>query len=103
MTAKRFRKIKTGNKDLDRIQNNIAEASDSVVTNPLLGGALIGPITFSASGTFNVDHGLGRNYQAALLSLPTAAVTIYETTSPDRSRWVSVHVSGACSVSFYVF
>ncbi len=86
-TFKPFRKVVTTNKDLNLIQDNLLQTLDSLAKNPLLGGKLLSQVALK-SGSNTLNHGLGRNYVSWAVFRPTAAMTLYETASPDPSKFL---------------
>lgn len=99
--VKPLRRIQTSDKDLNQIQDSIKESFDGLIASPLA-NALVLPKIVLATGSNQVPHGLGRNYQFAFHGLPSAPATLSVAASPDPSKYLTVVASAPCVVDIWV-
>ena len=98
-----YTKVPTTDKTINLNLDNVKRVLDALKSNPLLSGQFVADITL-ATGSNNVAHGLQRNYQSFLTSLPSAAgITLQEGTSSDRSQYLNIIASAPCAISLFVF
>ena len=101
MALRRFRGIQTNNRDLQLVQQQISETLDAVVDNPTNSAALISKVNITA-GSNLISHGLGRAYLSFFVGRLSAATTIIEGTSPDRTKFLVVSATAPCTCDFLV-
>lgn len=97
-----FRKLPTTDKALGLVQDNIKATLDAVLTCPLLSGAWMSAITLAA-GSNTVGHPLGRAYRSYLLGPLSAAVTVYQSASPDRTRFLVLVASAPVVLDVFIY
>ena len=102
MPFKRFHKTSVADRDLQLVQDAAKASFDSLTTVPILAMSLIAQVPL-AVGTNTIAHGLGRAYVSAIPGLPSAPATLSIGASPDRTKFLSVTASAACSVDLVVF
>lgn len=102
MAARRFNRIQTTNVDVNRLQDSVKETLDPITSNLLLGGNLLKAVNLVA-GPNLLSHGLGRNYLAWMLLRPSSAATLFETPSPDPSKYIQLTASAPLTCSLLVF
>lgn len=85
-------------------QNKWAASLNPVIANPLIAGRLL-PGILVASGNNIINHGLQRKLQGYFVVLNSAAVTFYDNqaTNQTPNLTLSLHASGAATISLYVF
>lgn len=98
---KPFRKIATTDTDMNRLQENLKEFLDALLKNPLLGANVLRAVPLT-TGTQQVHHGLGRNYQSVFFGAPSAACSFSLGASVDPTQFVAVTASAPCSVDMLV-
>lgn len=98
---KPFRKVQTTDKDLNMLQENIKEFLDALIKNPLLSANVLRAVPL-ASGTNQVQHGLGRNYQSVFVGMSSTTPTLTIGTSADPTKFVAVTASAPCAVDMLV-
>jgi hypothetical protein len=95
-----FRKIQTRDSDLQRLQDNVADAFRKVGLCALVDGALLQNIVL-VGGSTAVAHGLQRQPLGWIIVDRSASVTVY------RTAWDALNLtlqsSGAATVSIWVF
>jgi hypothetical protein len=60
MSVKFFRKVVSGNDDVQRLQANVEQAISEVLKNPILDSVLIESVRLSAGNVTQVSHKLSR-------------------------------------------
>lgn len=98
---KPFAKIQTTDREKNQIQENIKQAMQPIVTNPMSGGAFLKPQHLIA-GTTTIPHGLGRMQQGWIVSDVDAAAKIYRAEAFNSDNLVLVS-DAAVTVVLYVF
>jgi len=98
---KPFRRIQTTDRDLNLLQDHIKDVFDSIAAGALVDARFLSGVALS-SGTNLVGHGLGKRYSSWGWMRPSAAVTLYETASPDATRLIALVASTACVVDLFV-
>jgi hypothetical protein len=101
MALKRFRKIKSSSKELDEVQDNVADVLNALLNQPLTNANFLPQVALLA-GNNDVGHGLGRRYRVCLPGLPSVASSLSQVASPDPTRFVRVVASVPCSVDLVV-
>lgn len=95
-----FRKLRTTDRNLERIQSAISDAVNPITRKLLVDGIYLEDLALS-SGANTVDHKLGRELRGWIVCRRSNAETIYDTAS-DRTT-LSLTASGAVTVSLWVF
>ena len=104
MTIKKFRKIKTDNADINRLQDQLQNILDNISNVPIINGNQVGPINFVPNTPVYVNHGLGRNYLNWAQLRPNAAVRIWEIPSTQPDQYVLIQADGyVTSVNFWIW
>lgn len=97
---KPYRKFRTQNVDLDRVQDRVADTFQQFVSNPLLDGIII-DVTFDSPSTKEISHLLSRQPLGWFLVDNTAAATVYR--SAWSSRTLTLVSDSATTLKVYVF
>lgn len=97
----RFRKIHTTSRDLNLVQDAIQAAFDALSKEPLSGAQILPQVPLAA-GSNTLTHGLGRNYRSWAVFRPSAAVTVYETPSPDPATFLVLVASAPATLDLLV-
>jgi hypothetical protein len=96
--------VQTDDRKANQFQQNLKQAVDPLLQNPLLNGYIISGVTL-ASGDNTISHGLNRPLQGWVQVLLSAGVTLYdkqaENTTPSTT--LIINSSGAATLSLYVF
>jgi hypothetical protein len=95
-----FRKIRTDNRNLMQLQDNIASVVETLRTCPFLDGTAVSAIVLK-SGANVINHLLDRQPQGYFLTDINASATVY------RSAWdvktITLVASTNTTVSFWVY
>lgn len=97
-----FRRFRSGDRALDEAQANVDAALRPVLESPLLGGLLVGPLTFASGSTQLVAHGLGRAPRGWLLVSPRGHAALSESDSPS-GRHLALTSDADLTCSLWVF
>ena len=97
----------TGNRQIDRVQQSIRQATSVIKSLPMAQGNMIENLSLSAAGAGNntVGHGLGRPWKGALLCTPSAAVSYYvgSTSTPQDGVQLNVNVAEDVTCALWVW
>lgn len=99
---KNFNKIHTESREINQIQQNIKDAVDSIVKNPLLDGVLVHGINLTASQNNEIAHTLSRNVIGWIVVDQNAQAQIWRGQA-SSSRFVNLLTSNNVTVSVYFF
>lgn len=99
---KKFKKLKTDNTVLDKLQDQLRDILNNISDIPILNGNRVGPIKMVANTPTIVNHGLGRNYIDWYTSRPSAAARFSEIASTNPSQYVIIESDANCIVSFWI-
>lgn len=110
-----FRRIRTADPDLDRVQDSLAQTLDPVVKAALLNNVLVSNMPGTAVGTTvqlnigtsfqNVAHTLGRTPIGWLVVRRDADANVWETAigNPDATKFLRLRATVAVNVTLLVF
>ena len=101
-----FTKVRTGNNDLDRVQDNIASALAPLTSLPLVGGVLIQSIALKSGGAANyVPHTLGRKPIGYIVSRQRAQADIWDGQDQNANPSLSylLYASAPCTIDLLFF
>lgn len=80
-----FQKVRTGDRVLDTVQDNVENSLRPIIASAILGGREIGPLSFTAGVSQRVAHGLSK--RSALVKFivvsPQGVGHVYGSESPD--------------------
>jgi hypothetical protein len=96
---KLFRRIKSDDQDLMKVQVAVEQVVNPIARVALLGGQTI-TVTLSA-GTNKIQHKLGVTPSGWFVTDTTSAVTIYRTAWDQN--FLTLNASGACTVDMWVY
>lgn len=96
-----FRRIRTQDKDLSRLQDAIASPLRDLQGIPILDGVLVNDQALASATTTTFNHKLGRKPQGYLITKRSAAADIYDTAFTKTA--MTLHASAAVTVSLWVF
>ncbi len=84
--------------------NKWAGTLNPLLANPLVNGQFLKNVVL-VSGNNIINHGLQRKLQGYLVVLNSAAVTFYDNQATNQTPdlTLSLHASGATTVTLYVF
>jgi hypothetical protein len=96
-----FRRLRTGDRNLDAVQDNVDEALRPLIENPLMRGSSVAFSLSSGSAT-KVPHRLGTVPVGFFLVSPTAAGHVWQADSPTR-LFLTLRSDANITGSLYVF
>jgi len=104
MRAKGYKKISTENNDINKIQEYIGAAVESLADSPILDGILLKNVSL-ISGTTAVFHKLNRPLQGYLIVRKRANADIWDSQDSNTapSRTLILESSAAVTIDLYVF
>ena len=102
MAISGFKRLKTKDPELDRVQTNIGELSTQLEMVPLLDGHILKDIALSTSATM-VEHKLGRKPLGWIIVRKNAAQDIYESGSSLDTKYLTLTAAGTVTASIWVF
>jgi hypothetical protein len=104
-----FRRVQTADRNLNLIQDYLSDIVQALNVNPFIFGKPIYQVALVTGDNF-VSHGLGRNWVACFVSIPSTAPLFGgglflepNSLQADRSQFVVINAAGACTVDLYVF
>ena len=100
MRPRDFRTFSSEDEEINKLQVNIVETFFPLVSSPISGAALVGPVQLSTAPT-QVAHKLGREFKGWLVVSPNAAENIFELARNSTS--VTLQATGDVSASILVF
>lgn len=89
-------------KDLDRIQANIALFASNFANIPLLDGRLIEDVALSGTAS-QIAHKLGRDYRGWIIVKKNAQQDIWASSTSLSGRFLTLSASGTVTASLWVF
>lgn len=97
-------KLQTDNTQINQIQNNIVNALNPVLKNPLLSGAILKQINLKM-GSNSVNHGLGQTLSGWFIIRQRAGVNVYDgqDSNPNPDKTLILNSSSNVSVDLFVF
>lgn len=96
-----FRRIRTGDRNVDAVQDNVNEALRPVIENPLMRGAIVSFTLASGSDT-KVPHKLGTVPEGFWLVSPQAQAHVWQTAAPTR-LFLTLRADAPVTGSLFVF
>jgi hypothetical protein len=99
-----LRRVVTGNRVLEQIQDNVQAALNELWGKPILGVRLITGVQLRAVGDNSVDHGLGRKPLAYFVGGLGAQATVWTSPTPNTvaDRSLLLRCSADVSVAILV-
>lgn len=97
-----YRKIRTGQEYLDRVQDYIDQAFGWLLGQPTLQGNLIEGVVITAGTPASVAHLLNRNYRVWWIAKIDASATVWETANAIPDRYLVLNASATATVSVWV-
>lgn len=96
--------VQTQDKDINQLQQNISQAINPVIQNPIISGNILVQQQLQP-GINQVDHQLGRKLQGWFLVRKRASSDIYDIQDSNRTpaATLALQASLAVSVDIYVF
>ena len=85
MPLHRFKTVKTDDITLTKIQDNISDAYDPLITNIALNSTILTEVILVAGQVNKIPHTLGRNLSGWQVIRKRAAADIYDTQDINRS------------------
>jgi len=106
MALRPLRTIQTSDQTLNLIQDAISETLEPIARHVMLNGMLIKQVNIVA-GVNTVNHGLGRNYVSWFAGRFSskdnlAAISLWETASPDATKFLVLNASAPCVADLLV-
>ncbi len=101
-----FKKIKTKDEDLTRVQNAVASAVDPLLANPILDGRLVEGIVLTAAVFTNVPHKLGRKVRGFFIADRNAQATVWRdpsTANPDEAKFLRLTTDATVTINLWVY
>ena len=104
MIFKRFKKINSGDYNLDTVQENVATVFDTLVKNPIFNGVLLEDLDL-INGDTHINHKLSRKLQGWIVVRVDTPCDIYDkqSTNSIQDRTLILNSDAACTVNLYVF
>ena len=103
MAIKAFKKILMKTFETVTLQENVAEFTNSITSNPLLDGLLLKDISVSTSST-DISHKLGRNLIGFIITNADADVNVWKSaTQSNTTLIVALTASATATVDIWVF
>lgn len=100
---KKFNQFFTKDDNLNRIQKNIEEAFQPLLSNEVIDGNLLENVSL-VSGSVNViKHGLDRKYRGWIVVDKNANANIYSSTSNVPEKTLLLNTTLNCVVSIWIF
>lgn len=96
-----FRRIRTGDKYIDAVQDNVNEALRPVLENPLMRGSVV-PFTIASGVDTKVPHKMGTVPEGFFVVSPTAAGHVWQVEPPTR-LFLILRADATITGSLYVF
>lgn len=105
MTLKNFKKVKTNDYEMMRMQDEIYSAMNSVVNSPIIDNTLLQGINLSAGTTNIVDHKLGRAPLGYIAVMKSANANIWDSQQLNLTPALNLQLLTDldCTVSLYIF
>jgi hypothetical protein len=97
---KPYRKFRTQNVDLDRVQDRVSDTFSQFISNPLLDGVFVS-VEFTGAETKDINHLLARQPLGWFVTDTTGAATIYR--SAWNNRTLTLTSDAATIAKIYVF
>lgn len=99
-----FQRVQTTDRLLNQLQQNIFNAVNPVIQNPLVNGIILKDVILG-SGTNVINHLLGRTLQGWFPTRISASATFYDKQSINKTPETTLILvaSAPCTVSLYVF
>lgn len=96
--------VQTPDRTINQLQQNIKQAVDPVINNPLTQGQLLTSIALT-SGTNVINHGLGRKLQGWIVVGQGSAASFYDSqaTNPSQNLTLILVASAGVTINLYVF
>jgi hypothetical protein len=95
-----YRKLKTNDADLNKVQDNIALTLRPVLQCPLLGGVQVSEVQVGTTPT-PISHTLGQVPQGWYLVDLNANAQVWSTAKDSRT--LTLQATSACTVSLWVY
>ena len=100
-----FRKIITGDKNLQLVQDAVDSALRQLIKSPLAGVHLVKDVTLTSGQDNLVAHGLGRAPQIFLIASVDADTRVWTQASTQLSNqnasdtWINLRTTNTCTVN----
>lgn len=96
--------VQTEDRNVNQLQQNITQALNPMLKNPLLNGYILTEISLAAGANI-IEHGLGRPLIGWFLVRRRANESVYDTQDSNTSPSTTLQLtaSGAVVVDIYVF
>lgn len=100
----KFSQINTKDYELNRVQNNVGAAFESISNTPTLGGNLLQQVSL-VTGTNIINHKLGRNLVGWQLTRQRGAASIYDNQDTNTMQNLTLILVSSANVviDLYVF
>lgn len=97
---KPYRKIRTADVDLSRVQDRVADTFTNLLQNAIIDGTFL-EVSFDGAETKTVNHLLSRQPLGWIVVDTTAPATVYR--ESWNSRTLELTASAATTIKLYVF
>lgn len=96
--------VQTPDRTINQLQQNIKQAVDPVIHNPLVNGRLISALSLK-TGTNTINHGLNRKLQGWIVVGQGSAASFYDlqAANPNPELTLLLVASANVTISLYVF
>ena len=102
ITFPQFKRVQATDKSLNLVQDQLQKAFSLLSNNPFIAGHFLPQVPL-VQGQNLISHSLGRAYISWGPLRPSAALHVYEITSPDPTKYVNLVSSGPGTQDIYVF
>lgn len=103
MAFKSFKTIKSPDRVVTQVQQNISEALSPILNKEVLGGRLIESVIIVSGTAKRINHGLDRKYKGWIVVDQNANANIWSSVSSLPEKTLILNSSATVTVSIWVF
>lgn len=99
-----FRKLNSGDDEVQQLQANIEQAIAPVIKSPILNGVLLTNVSI-VFGDNKIEHKLGRKMIGYFVIARAAGVTLFDSVNggTDLDKFLTLNSSGTTTISLWIF
>ena len=98
-----FRKTKSGNREIEDLQEAVVATLGPIARLELLRGRLIKSVVLDATSIVEVSHGLGRAHVGWIVAGKNADATVWEVSGTTPSKTLVLRASAAVTINLWIF
>lgn len=100
-----FKKINSGDKNLDKVQQNVQNSIQPIIRKEIVDGVLLKNICLEPGISNEIKHGLGRSPQGWSIARKRADSRIWDIQdfNPNPSRTLSITCSHLVTVDIWIY